>query len=227
MRYLSSIGVLLAVCLGVGLGAAGCSSTKIALKESVFGIAKREQLVSSVKDTRDEQQDAKKQFASALDEFLAVTNAGANPSVREMEKHYNSLKDKYDGCVSQADDVRSKIKETERVADALFREWENELGQYSSAAMRGASERQLRDTRRQYDRLIGVMKDAASKMDPVLASFKDQVLFLKHNLNARAIASLQDTAAQVQTDVQRLIRDMEASIAEANAFIDQMGKSEG
>ena len=59
-------------------------------------------------------------------------------------------------------------------------------------------------------------------MDPVLAAFKDQVLFLKHNLNARAISSLQGNAAQMQTDINALIRDMEASIKEANSFIDQM-----
>ena len=66
------------------------------------------------------------------------------------------------------------------------------------------------------------MKDAASKMDPVLAAFKDQSLFLKHNLNARAIASLETDLAKVKTEVAELIQEMEASIAEANAFIDSL-----
>ena len=66
------------------------------------------------------------------------------------------------------------------------------------------------------------MKDAAAKMDPVLAAFKDQTLFLKHNLNARAIASLETDLAKVKTEVAELIQEMEASIAEANAFIDSL-----
>lgn len=202
---------------------AACSSTKMAIKEQ-FGYAKREQLVDHVKDARDEQQDAKKQFASALDEFLAVTGAGANPSVKELEAKYKSLKDKYDSCREQAGDVKDQIAETDRVATALFKEWNAELAQYNNASMRSASERQLNDTKAQYQKLYSVMSDAASKMDPVLSSFADQVLFLKHNLNARAIASLQDTATQVQSDVKRLIREMETSIAEANTFIDQMGQ---
>jgi hypothetical protein len=70
------------------------------------------------------------------------------------------------------------------------------------------------------------MKAAEAKMDPVLAAFKDQVLFLKHNLNARAIASLQDTVGRVESDVQRLVAEMEASINEANTFIQQMGTAE-
>lgn len=202
---------------------AACSSTKMAIKEQ-FGYAKREQLVDHVKDARDEQQDAKKQFASALDEFLAVTGAGANPSVKELEAKYKSLKDKYDSCREQAGDVKDQIEETDRVATALFKEWNAELAQYNNASMRSASERQLNDTKAQYQKLYTVMSEAASKMDPVLSSFADQVLFLKHNLNARAIASLQDTATQVQSDVKRLIREMETSIAEANTFIDQMGQ---
>jgi hypothetical protein len=60
-------------------------------------------------------------------------------------------------------------------------------------------------------------------MDPVLAAFKDQVLFLKHNLNARAISSIQQEAEKVKSDVERLIREMEASIAEADKFISELG----
>ena len=51
------------------------------------------------------------------------------------------------------------------------------------------------------------------------------MLFLKHNLNARAISSLQQNAGQIQSDVTRLVKEMEASIAQANAFIQQMQAS--
>jgi hypothetical protein len=45
------------------------------------------------------------------------------------------------------------------------------------------------------------------------------VLFLKHNLNAQAIASLEGNLATMQTDVTALIAEMEASINEADAFV--------
>ena len=47
----------------------------------------------------------------------------------------------------------------------------------------------------------------------------DQVLYLKHNLNAQAIASIQGTAEGIQKDIQSLINEMQKSIDEANAFI--------
>ncbi|MCC6320193.1 MAG: DUF2959 domain-containing protein [Phycisphaerales bacterium] len=218
----SILAVLTIVLAAAVVGGAGCSSTSIALRESVLGQAKREQLVNRVSDAREAQEEAKQQFASALDEFIAVTGAGADAQVADLEARYRKLKSSYEKSESRAGAVRDRISSVERVAGALFREWEAELAQYQSAQLRQASQQQLNDTRAQYDRLVGVMKQAEGKMGPVLAAFKDQVLFLKHNLNARAIASLQGTATQVQNDVAGLIREMEASIAEADSFIRQM-----
>ena len=107
-------------------------------------------------------------------------------------------------------------------AEAMFSEWKDELKQYKNEQLRASSRQQLEQTQARYHELIGVMKQAAGKMDPVLAAFKDQVLFLKHNLNAQAIASLQTTTAGIQNDVANLIKDMERSIAEADAFVSQM-----
>ena len=59
-------------------------------------------------------------------------------------------------------------------------------------------------------------------MDPVLTRFHNRVLFIKHNLNAQAIASLQTQVTGIQGDVDRLIKDMDRSIQEANAFIGQI-----
>jgi septation ring formation regulator EzrA len=128
--------------------------------------------------------------------------------------------------VSRADAVHARIKDVERVADALFSEWKQELTQYSSADLRRASQKELDDTQGKYQALLAAMQGAEAKMQPVLNAFKDQVLFLKHNLNARAIASLQGNVAQIQGEVGSLIKDMEASIAEANTFISQMQKAD-
>ncbi len=213
---------VLFACLGIAVVSlampmSGCSSTMIAVKEK-FGYAKREQLADKVAATRDDQQEAKQQFESALAEFIAVTGA----TDKDLEAKYSKLKKEYDRAEGKADDVRSRIKETDRVADALFKEWQTELNQYSDANLRATSERQLADTQSRYGQLIGAMKTAASKMDPVLGKFKDQVLFLKHNLNAQAVAALSNNVAGIQSDVSQLIREMETSIAEADAFISQM-----
>ena len=48
------------------------------------------------------------------------------------------------------------------------------------------------------------------------------MLFLKHNLNAQAIAYLRNEFASIENDIASLIRDMEASIAKADAFISEL-----
>lgn len=195
----------------------GCASTGIAIREQ-FGYAKREQLVDRVESARDSQDAAREQFADALEEFLAVTGADTG----DLEDRYAGLKRAYERSESKAARVRERIEAVERVATALFSEWETELEQYENASLRSASRTQLIDTRTQYDGLLAAMRRAESRMDPVLRAFNDQVLFLKHNLNARAISSLRQTASGIESDVERLIEEMNRSIAEADAFIRDM-----
>ena len=185
-----------------------------------MGYHKRDIMVDRVQDARDAQEEAKEQFESALEKFSNVLGfRGGN-----LEEKYDQLKDEYDVSVIKADAVRSRIAAVENVAGDLFAEWQEELNQYTSSSLRRSSASKLRETKRQYAQLIGAMKRAERKIDPVLAAFHDQVLFLKHNLNAQAIASLQSELASIETDVARLIREMEASIKEANAFISSMEK---
>ena len=216
----SCVFALQVILVSAGLLPASCASTRIELAEK-FGYAKREQLADKVKSARDSQEEAKQQFESALAEFIAVTGV----DVKDLEARYAKLTREHERSKSRAEAVSDRIESVERVGEALFREWNEELKQYTSDTMRSASERQLRDTRAQYDRLVDAMKAAEAKMPPVLAAFNDQVLFLKHNLNARAIAALQCTVTQVQDDVAALVREMEAAITEANSFIDQLGGS--
>ncbi len=210
--------------LGVGLAAAlmltGCQSAYYKTMEK-FGIHKRDLLVSRVEDARDSQQAAKEQFRSALERFSEVLQFEGG----DLEKKYKQLDAEYKGSEEKAAAVRSRIASVEDVAGALFKEWEAELNQYSNESLRRASQQKLVETQRRYDQLIGAMKRAESKIEPVLTAFRDQVLFLKHNLNARAIASLQSELVTVESDVASLIREMEASIGEADAFIQAMLKT--
>ena len=195
----------------------GCSSMEYAVKEK-FGIHKRDILVARVEDARESQDAAKEQFKTALEQFIELTGAETG----ELKDRYDKLSAAYDRSESRATAVRDHISEIETVAAALFREWEDELGQYSDQNLRRISERQMRDTQSRYTELIGVMQRTSSRMDPVLVRFKDQVLFLKHNLNAQVIAQLGTTATTLKGDVARLITEMEASIREADEFISAM-----
>ena len=202
---------------GLALLLGGCSSTYYGAMEKM-GIAKREILVDRVEKTRDSQNAAKEQFATALEQFLAVTKADGG----QLQQKYDALNREFSRSEERAKDVRDRVTAVEDVAEALFREWKEEMKQYSNASLRRESERELDLTRRRYEDLIKVMRRAADRMEPVLSTFRDQVLFLKHNLNARALASLTTTNRELEADISRLVADMEASIREAEDFIKTM-----
>jgi hypothetical protein len=193
---------------------AGCSSAYYNAMEK-FGVAKREILADRVEKTREAQTEAKEQFASALERFLAITKVDGG----DLQRKYDELNKEFTRSETRAKEVRDQIDGVEDVAEALFREWKQEIAQYTNPSLRSDSERQLNTTRRRYDALLGLMRRAADRMDPVLATFRDQVLYLKHNLNARAITSLDTNRRTLEADISRLIADMEASIREAENFI--------
>ena len=199
---------------------AGCETVYYSTMEKA-GFHKRDILVDRVEEARDAQHEGKEQFRSALDKFSSVLNFEGG----ELEEKYNKLQDEYDESEERAEEVRERIAAVESVAEALFDEWQEELGQYSSAKLRRDSEKKLRHTRKRYQQLIGAMKRAERKMEPVLAAFKDQVLYLKHNLNAQAILSLKQEFGAIKSDIAVLIKEMEKSIKEADSFIREIGRN--
>jgi len=196
----------------------GCQSAYYSTLEKA-GYHKRDILVERVGKARDAQQEGKEQFKSALEKFSSVLNFKGGA----LEDKYKQLNEEYEDSEEAADDVRSRIDAVESVAEALFEEWEEELGQYTNASLKRDSQEKLRNTRNRYKKLITAMRRAEGKMPPVLKAFKDQVLYLKHNLNAKAIMSLQKELRSVESNIAVLVKDMEKSIREADAFIKEVG----
>ncbi|MBL9188062.1 MAG: DUF2959 domain-containing protein [Opitutaceae bacterium] len=196
---------------------AGCSSAYYGAMEKM-GVAKRDILADRVDKTREAQADAKRQFASALQHFQAVTKTEGG----DLQKKYEELNREFERSESRAKEVRSRISAVEDVAEAMFREWRNELAQYTNPKLKGDSQRQHDATRGRYDTLLSHMRRSAERMDPVLATFRDQVLYLKHNLNARALAQLDSTNRALEGDISRLIEDMETAIKEAEKFVKEL-----
>ena len=183
-----------------------------------IGIPKRDVMVSRVEKARDTQEETKEQFKSALEQFTAATNFSGG----DLEATYKQLNDSYEASVSKADEVKMRIADIESVSEALFTEWKTEITQYNNASMKQNSQKKLDATQTHYRQLITSMKQAEAKIEPILTVFHDQVMFLKHNLNARAIASLKGELGTIKSDVSALIASMEKSINEANAFISTM-----
>jgi len=196
----------------------GCSKTYYSTMEKM-GFHKRDILVDRVENARDSQADAQKKFKSALEQFGSVVQLRNT----DLKKAYDKMESEYNRSQKAAEKVSKRIDDVESVADALFDEWQDELKLFKSAELRRSSKEQLRETKTHYQEMLASMHAAEESMAPVLQTFHDNVLFLKHNLNAQAIGSLGSEFSSLKTDIDELIEKMNAAIAESNAFLTKIG----
>lgn len=211
--------VLAVMLLLIPFGLSSCDKAYMATMEKM-GYAKRDILSSRVKSARDAQEDAKKEIQSTLEQFGKVVSYEGG----DLEDTYKKLSGELETSEDSAEAVRKRISDVESVADALFSEWEEELGQYSSANLRRKSQSKLTQTKGRYREMLAAMKRAEQRIEPVLKPLRDQVLYLKHNLNARALAAIKGELVKVDAQVDQLVKDMNRSIAEADKFIQSMEK---
>lgn len=193
---------------------AGCQSAYYEAAEKV-GYHKRDIMVDRVEGSRDAQEDAQEQFQSALEQLGELTNFDGG----DLEDIYDDMADEYEDSVEAAAEVTERIDAVEDVAQALFKEWQEEIAQYSNARFKADSQAKLAETQKQYSAMMAAMRKSEAKMTPVLTALNDNVLYLKHNLNARAVASLQVEFESIENDIGVLIEEMRKSIEVSDAFI--------
>ena len=203
------------VAAGLAVAASvGCTTAYYSAWE-MLGQEKRDLLRSNVSAVQEEQQETADQFESALDRLRELTAVDAG----ELEDVYDDLNGDYEEAKLRADGVHERIEKIDSIANDLFVEWEAEIGEISSADMRTKSRKKLDETKRNYASLESKLRKSEASMEPVLTQLQDNVLFLKHNLNAAAIGGLSAEVAGIESDIETLIADMRASIAEADRFL--------
>lgn len=197
----------------------GCQSAYYAMWEKM-GKEKRHLLRDQVENSRSDQEKASEAFKDALTRLKEMYGFQGG----DLEKMYNRLFDDYENCNQRAAAIDERIDKIQRIARDLFAEWRLEIEQIHNPTFRSQSAQKLQATQSRFASLESALITARKRMTPVLGNLKDYVLFLKHNLNAQAIGSLKGEAASIETDVGRLIRDIQRSIQEADAFLKEIEK---
>ncbi|MBD1585519.1 DUF2959 family protein [Pseudomonas typographi] len=196
---------------------AGCQSPYLSMMEKA-GIPKREIFSHRVEDARDAQIKARYQFNRTLEHYrLALAAQEGDPQQR-----YAELERDYAASQKAAQAVEPRVNQVEQVAEAMFREWEDELNDYQTPALRQASAQELAQTREQYQLLLAKMRDAQSRVLPALGALNDQLLFYKHHMNAQTVGNLQQGYSTVSGTVEPLLIDLQRSIEGANGLIQRL-----
>lgn len=193
----------------------GCQSAYYAAWEKL-GKEKRHLLRDNVEKATDAQKKASEQFKEALTQMKEMYGFDGG----DLEKYYDKLKTDFNKSEERAKEVHRRVATVEQIADDLFKEWSNEIKEIKTAKLRSQSMASYQNTKVRYARLHTAMKKAEARMDPVLDQFRDNVLYLKHNLNAQAIGALKKEADKIEIEVGALIGDMQSSIEEAETFLE-------
>lgn len=197
----------------------GCQSAYYTVWEKL-GKEKRHLLRDQVENSRSDQEKASEAFKDALTRLKEIYDFQGG----DLEKMYSRLSANYDNCNERAAVIDERIDKIQRIARDLFAEWRLEIDQIHNPTFRSKSLQKLKTTQSRFADLESALITARRRMTPVLGSLKDYVLYLKHNLNAQAIGSLKGEAASIETDVGRLIRDIQRSIQEADMFLKEIEK---
>ena len=192
----------------------GCQSAYYSAMEKV-GVHKRDILVDRVEEAQQSQQEAQQQFKSALEQFSSLIKFDGG----DLQRMYEATDSEFQACSKAAAEVSGRIDSIESVADALFDEWQDELELFGNDKLKPDSASKLAATKRQYTSLLKTMRRAEDSMQPVLASLQDNTLYLKHNLNAKAIGALKGEFNSIQKDINQLIAEMNTAIKQSEQFV--------
>lgn len=214
MRYTAGLVLFLVII------SSGCQTLYNTTLEKVFGMEKRQIFKKSVEEVNAEQKKAQESFKDSITKLKELYGFKGG----QLEAVYNKLKSSYENSQAEANKVHERIQNMDGVARSMFSEWEKEIKTYSNPAFAEDSRRQLSDTKARYAQLIKTVRESESSMQPVLKQLSDHVLYLKHNLNASSIGTLKGESASIQAEIENLIKRMNGSIQEADAFIQSLLK---
>jgi hypothetical protein len=199
----------------------GCTSSYYKAMKTL-GKEKRDILVSRVKDSKKDQQQAKEQIKTTMESFQALTGFQGG----QLEKNYKKLNSEYEKAADSAQKLHNRIDSIDQVSGDLFKEWQKEIDGMQDKKLKTQSSAMLRQSRLSEAGYVKAMRQTEARMTPVITAFRDQVTFLKHNLNARAIGSLKGTSAKMSTDVDVLMISLDGSMAQADALIASLNADE-
>ena len=172
-------------------------------------------LVARARGAEEEAQEARADFAAA---FLLYQRLTA-PQAVELERLSGEFEDSVEICEDRARDLAERIDTLRLETQDLVKDWSEELSRFSSDAVRKKSEAQMRDTEARAQRLVAALERLQGRMKPVLTKLQDYALFFDHNLNPRAIATLQDTYKDFDNEFKSLESELSKTQGEIEDFL--------
>ncbi len=183
-----------------------------------LGQEKRELLQSEMEAITSNQTDTKEDFKDTLSKIRSEYSYKEG----SLESTYDDLSDDYNDLHSNAEDLSKSIDKAKNIAEDLFDEWEDEASKITNSKFRAESLRKRVITMTKFKVALKSVRKVESKMTKVLVKLNDRVLYLKHNLNAKAIGKIKIELKNIEQDIVSLIGQIDESNQQANSFINDI-----
>ena len=180
----------------------------------VLGKEKRDLLESNMGDLSEDQEDAREEFSSVLEKIQKKYYFDGG----KLEDTYDKVSSDYEDLESEVNSVSDQIEKVEEIAEDLFDEWEDEADSFENASYRKRSLASLDKTKKSFKGVLVSARKSEEKMKRLLKKYRDQVLYIKHNLNAKAIGHLSGKLKNLENEMNALILELKSSIEKSKNF---------
>ena len=179
--------------------------------ERAEGVQRVDDLLARVECVQVDAVVSKEAARNALNEIsgLCSPDFGGNP-----EEAYAAFVEKIETSEKQAQALHQSVEPMTQTAEAIFAKWAADLQQFGNTTMRQRSQTRLDDTRARYQAVYSAAQSAMASFDAYNADLRDHALFLEHDLNATAVAELQND-----------VKDLENSMSALDARLDQVSNA--
>lgn len=147
---------------------------------------------------------------------LAAGRFGKESAVAAYARFVLSI----DAAEEQARRFRSSVAPMTTAGEPLFVQWQKDLAGIDNERLRQRSQTRYEVTRQRYDTLLGTAVPAQDRFDAYVKTLRDHAAFLGHDLNAGALADIQDEVKVLAGNARELDRLMESSLAAARAYVE-------
>ncbi|MCK6460067.1 MAG: DUF2959 domain-containing protein [Planctomycetes bacterium] len=197
-------------------GLPACSMVNDLIKGKT-GPADVDDLVAAVENVHKELDASKGAMLAAVQELQTVT---APDFSGDAVKAYEKLVDTVENSEDQADELRNRIEKMQAEAVPVFDQWTKDLEAYSNPEMRQRSQARLSAARERYDAVVAAVEPVLVEYEAINQSFRDHVLFLKHDMNPAALATIQDDVRRIAKDAASLDGRFNSGRAAAMAYVE-------
>src|SRR6202020_961282 len=133
-----------------------------------LGQEQRDILVSRVKDSKKDQQQAKEQIKTTMESFQALTGFQGGA----LEKNYKKLNSEYEKAADSAQKLHNRIDSIDQVSNDLFKEWQKEIDGMENKKLKAQSAGMLKQSRLNEAGYIKSMRQTGGGMTPGISAFR-------------------------------------------------------